>query len=252
VSEDSSSRRSGRRQLWLDPSVASAWQDGIDSGGEPLTSAGGRGTARLVSVAGVTAVVRRVRRGGLLRRLLPDRFMSPRRALRERQALERLRELGIAPCCLAVEAEGRLLVSLTVATEYLREARDLRSVDALSPEQARVVGETVRRMHDAGVGHPDLNVTNILVESRPRVRAFVVDLDGARLHDGPVPAREREAEILRLCRSLDKWADTSRASALARAAFLRAALPAGARLDVLRRARRAHGRRAAWGRRPLP
>jgi 3-deoxy-D-manno-octulosonic acid kinase len=245
--------RKGLR-LWLDATVARAWALGLEAGGAPLSQGGGRGATRLASVEGTDVVLRRVRRGGLLRTLLPDRFLSVARSLREAAALDRLHALGIGPRCLGVEADGRFLVALTVATEHLASARDLRALGALAPAQAlmaaRVVGETVRRMHDAGVGHPDLNVTNILVAREGGLRAFVVDLDGAILSDGPVPDRERAREILRLCRSLDKWADMSATPAAARAAFLRAALPGERRLGILRRARRAHGRRAALGRRP--
>ena len=57
-------------------------------------------------------------------------------------------------------------------------------------------------MHDAGVDHPDLNLGNLMVRSGDGgPEAFVIDLDGARLHPGPLATAKRRAALLRLERS---------------------------------------------------
>ena len=54
-----------------------------------------------------------------------------------------------------------------------------------------------------------------------RWRAHVVDLDGARLAAAAVSPRRRVAEVLRLCRSIDKWTPTAATPGASRDAFLR-------------------------------
>jgi hypothetical protein len=65
----------------------------------------------------------------------------------------------------------------------------------------------VRHMHDAGLEHRDLNLGNLLV--RPGTdgagtEPFVIDLDRARLHSGPLPFRLRQGALRRLERSCVK------------------------------------------------
>ncbi len=241
--------------LWLHPDVGT-WERGLPDPLQADTIAGGRGGCRRVQAGGVVAFVRRCKRGGALARVLPDAFLSPGRALAEAHALERLAPFGLSPRCLGVQHEGRLLHRLTVAVEEVPGARDLlalaRDGERDLAGMARAAGEVVRRMHEAGVSHRDLNASNILARrDADGWRAWVIDLDDARLLPSPVPMRRRIAEILRLCRSVDKWESSATTPALARLGFLRGALPAAAwRRQAWRRARRAHDLRRALGREP--
>jgi tRNA A-37 threonylcarbamoyl transferase component Bud32 len=72
-------------------------------------------------------------------------------------------------------------------------------------EALRAGGRAVRRLHDAGVLHPDLHVKNLLVP-RGGGEALVLDLDGARVLPGGLSREDRAAQILRLDRSLVKMA----------------------------------------------
>jgi tRNA A-37 threonylcarbamoyl transferase component Bud32 len=64
----------------------------------------------------------------------------------------------------------------------------------------------VRRMHDAGVEHRDLNLGNLLVgeAGADGPRAFVIDLDRARCHAAALPFAARQAALRRLERSYVK------------------------------------------------
>lgn len=64
----------------------------------------------------------------------------------------------------------------------------------------RGIGEQIARMHEAGVAHPDLNLSNLLIEARTHA-VTIVDFDRARLHPGAVPATVRVANLERLARS---------------------------------------------------
>jgi hypothetical protein len=61
----------------------------------------------------------------------------------------------------------------------------------------------VRRMHDRGLEHRDLNLGNLLLRAAPGrpSEAFVIDLDRARVWSGPLPARRRRRGLRRLERS---------------------------------------------------
>lgn len=244
---------SRRRRAWISPALG-AWEGTLD--GAPVDAGAGRGNVVRARLGPFAAIVRTYRRGGLLGALLPDVFVSPDRALAEVEALERLAPLGLSPRPLVLEVRGAIFLRLRIAVEEIAGAANLRAVArvgaGIETDLARRVGCLVRRMHDAGVSHRDLHVGNVLVRvAAGATEVSIIDLDGARVFAGGLPAPRREREILRLCRSLDKWTATARTSAAARAAFLRAALPRGRRVAVLRRARRLHAIRAFFGRRPV-
>ena len=74
-----------------------------------------------------------------------------------------------------------------------------------SREEMAAVMEFVRRIHDAGLDHRDLNLGNLLIRGGGRnAEVFVVDLDGARLHDAPLDYRPRQRALRRLERSYVK------------------------------------------------
>lgn len=170
----------------------------------------------------VCALVRHYRRGGWLGRLLGDRYWGAERFFEEARVTERARALGVAtPVVLGVRAERvmcrwcrgdfvtREITGGRDLAFYWKRWRDTGAVlsDPLRSSLAKKLGELVRRMHDAGIVHADLNVKNLLVRIEPAspeaVEAFVVDLDKARILPS-VPAHLRAENILRLYRSLEK------------------------------------------------
>lgn len=168
------------------------------------------------------ALVRHYRRGGFLGRFLGDRYCGAGRFFEEARITEKARSLGIAtPEVLAVRAEkvGWGWYRGDLVTRQISGSRDLddylatwrwRGIGPGDPQRGtilRKLAELLRRMHDAGIVHGDLNVKNLLLRIEPEggeaIQAFVVDLDKARILP-TVPARLRAENILRLYRSLEK------------------------------------------------
>jgi tRNA A-37 threonylcarbamoyl transferase component Bud32 len=182
-------------------------------------------------------VVRQYAHGGVLGPLLGTLFLRPSRMRREFQVALHAMGAGVltaAPVALRLERMRGLLFRAHLVTEEIAEARDLLEVlrglaagNIPSPEAradlARAVASTVAAMHNAGIVHGDLNVRNLMVRNAfdgPEV--FVIDFDKAR----PVPyltSEQREANLLRLERSIWKWAESRRTvSTTDRLRFLRA------------------------------
>jgi 3-deoxy-D-manno-octulosonic acid kinase len=71
------------------------------------------------------------------------------------------------------------------------------------------VARAIACMHDAGIAHADLNLTNVLVRAdgdAPQV--LLIDFDRARVFSDPLSQRWRERNLHRLRRSLDKLDST--------------------------------------------
>jgi 3-deoxy-D-manno-octulosonic acid kinase len=173
---------------------------------------GGRGSAVSVSLPGIgTVVLRRYRRGGLLGKVLIDRYLFGSRPFRELTVLALARSRGVpVPEVLGASStrvdlfwhRGRIVTRLIPDSQtlplFIEEKRnDVRGVE----EVLRKTGQAVRRMHDAGIDHADLNMNNILVDARHDV--FIIDFDKATVRPTlGQPGRIRN--LKRLLRSLRK------------------------------------------------
>jgi 3-deoxy-D-manno-octulosonic acid kinase len=179
------------------------------SGREVFT---GRGEAYGVSLGGRRAVVRHARRGGVLAPLLGDRYLGAPRFVRELDIAERLTRANVpTPRVLAGVLYRRLLVHRAdVATERV-DGTDLFTLFFGAAPPAgdrrtgifRTVGALVRRLHNAGFVHPDLQLRNVLVTAEPPA-AWLLDVDTCRV----IPVRDeasRRANLARFERSWDKW-----------------------------------------------
>jgi 3-deoxy-D-manno-octulosonic acid kinase len=176
--------------------------------------AGGRGPQRLVELPGAAAPLRlrEARRGGALGGLFSNRFRSPRRVGRELALWLALRGRG-APLPVPVAAFSRRR-GLFWESHFGTLDRD-ESVDGLawlraSPsrsallEVAGALATALRRFHDAGGLHGDLNLRNVLIEGDAKgLRCWLIDLGSARLSRNAAP-RARLQDWLRLERSLEK------------------------------------------------
>jgi 3-deoxy-D-manno-octulosonic acid kinase len=207
---------------------------------EPLT--GGRGAAYRLTLGGdLHAVVRFYRRGGFVARFVADRYLGLRpRPLRELAVTTEVRRRGVrAVEVLGARVEGWLLYRGALVTAEVPAARTL--VDALAdaPDPrartaiAAAAAHTVAALHDAGIEHADLNLTNVLVHPASEglsegLVATLLDFDRARLGAGPLGAAGRRRNLRRLARSLAKLDPRGAlAGADERAAFRRAYGPAG-------------------------
>jgi 3-deoxy-D-manno-octulosonic acid kinase len=171
----------------------------------------GRGAAPSVALGrDLSVVLRRYRHGGMLARLTGTLLWGPGRPLAELAVSARAEAAG-APVphvlCLAVWRVAGPLWSALIGTREVSDALDLHAAltrEADPRERLRLVrevGAAVRRLHDAGVEHNDLQLRNVVVAEDPQ-RILVVDLDGARFHARtPVAARRRARNLGRLVRS---------------------------------------------------
>jgi len=171
---------------------------------------GGRASHPVVALAdGGRAVVRRFRRGGLVRHLNRDLYFGGDRAAEELRATEAARAGGVrAPEVLAAGRRRagpgyramlatRMIEGATDSASWLARA-DAAARAAMLREASRQIG----RMHAAGVAHPDLNLQNLLVRTADEV--WIIDFDRARVFGGSVPAPRRRRDLDRLARSAAK------------------------------------------------
>ena len=179
-------------------------------------------------------VLRRYRHGGLLGWLTATLLWGPSRALWELEVTVRA-ERADAPvphvACVAVWQVAGPLWSALIGTVEIEDGEDLLSWLRRSRDRAkrlalaREVGRSIRRLHDTGIEHRDLQLRNILI--RPEAghapssgglagggaaggglggaRVVVIDLDGATHHGlRGVPISRRAQNLGRLARSVIK------------------------------------------------
>ena len=178
------------------------------SQGRLVEAPGGRGSVSFITLAGLEFVLRRYLRGGLAARVSRDRYLwlgeARTRAFRELRLLAELVGLGLP-------------VPRPVAARYIRSGlgyrgelvtRRLPGVTSLAArwlageatdEDWALAGRCIRRFHDAGVRHADLNANNIMLDGRGG--AWLLDFDRGRVQR---PGPWREQVLARLGRSLEK------------------------------------------------
>ena len=181
--------------------------------GDQETRAGRGATATLELGGGPRLRLKQLRRGGALAALWRERFLGSRRLLDNlRIPLEAARR-GVAtplPVVLLVVQGPRGLFRGWLGTEEVEEATDLASLfgdgRTPQPEELESAMSVVRQMHDVGLDHRDLNLGNLLLQRADAAvpRAWVCDLDGARLLNGPLGFEPRQRALRRLERSYVK------------------------------------------------
>lgn len=176
----------------------------------PVRGQGGRGGARIVADGEREFVLRHYHRGGLVGRFVDDRFLwlgaARTRPFREWRLLAELHALGLPVPRPAAAAYWRHGLSYTadLLTERLPAVRTLAEALArgtLAVDEWRRIGATVRRFHDAGVEHADLNAHNVQLAAGGEV--YLLDFDRGRRRE---PGEWQAANLARLRRSLGKLA----------------------------------------------
>jgi len=189
---------------------------------------GGRGGVRVVAAGPLgEAVVRPYRRGGMVEKVNRRRYFLGDRAFAELVATRRLRRRGapVPEALAAVQSRCRPGYEACIVTRRIPQSAPAATLLADAPPTARAVmlesmGRAIRRLHEAGGVHADLNAFNLLLQVEGEGRAFVIDLDRAVVLDGPVPPGRARANLERLRRSFRKigldaaladWMDLERA-----------------------------------------
>ncbi|MHB0774981.1 3-deoxy-D-manno-octulosonic acid kinase [Halomonas sp. WWR20] len=168
----------------------------------------GRGSSLFVRAGHEQWVLRPYRRGGLIARLSASRYvwsgLERTRAFREMRLTRTLYDQGLPvprPVGACVWRQGPVYEA-ALLTQRLAGAATL--ADHLAQADAALlarVGATIRRFHDAGLDHVDLNARNLLVT--PDGRVWLIDLDRCRLRP---PGAWQQANLQRLGRSLERFA----------------------------------------------
>lgn len=177
---------------------------------------GGRGTVQRVALgARGAAIVRQYRRGGLLRHFVRDLYWDrPPRPFAELLCTEAARQRGVPTVEVLGAGVEWITLGLYRGTLVTREAAGvinlwewLRSNPTGVGREAVIaaVAQTIARMHETGIAHADLNLTNILVRvAKNSPAVLLIDFDKARVFPSRLPPRQRERNLQRLQRSLDK------------------------------------------------
>lgn len=194
----------------------------------------GRGrVARWRAPSGEAWILKQLRRGGLLAPLWRDRFAGCRRPMRNLTLpLEAAaREIPTPQPRALLLAEGPLgfcrawlalaeVAGVDLRTRFLSDSPP-------SPAALAQVMALVRRAHDRGLEHRDLNLGNLLVDDDGgRKRVYLLDLDRAELHPAPLDFGRRQRALRRLERSYVKTYEGPRGA--------RGSTPAGERATDLR------------------
>ncbi len=169
--------------------------------------AGGRGSVLFLDDGEREYVLRRYLRGGLPAKVSRDRYLylgeSRTRGFRELALLGRLVADGL-PVPVPVAARytrAGLLYAAGIVTLRLPPCESLAArvlAGTLGPADWEAAGRTIRRFHDAGVQHADLNANNVMVGGSG---VWLLDFDRGRLR--PPGAWSRDV-LARLERSLAK------------------------------------------------
>lgn len=183
----------------------------------------GRAAAYAVAAGGDQWVVRHYRRGGMVARLLRDRYvrLGDARPLTELRASHAARDRGVPTpeIVAAVVYDDGALYRADLATRLIPGAKDLADA-VLGPDRGdagervaawRAAGSLLRRAFGAGVVHADINLRNILVQAGDSAtpEAYLLDLDRAVVRDGAVDDVARRRMLERLHRSRRKLESAS-------------------------------------------
>lgn len=168
----------------------------------------GRGNLLFVDAGPRQWAVRHYRRGGMVGRLLVDRFFwcgeALTRSFREWRMLARLHDAGMPvprPVAAGWQRRGLAYVA-DLATERIPGAIPLSArIAAGAAVDWRAIGEVIRKFHDAGACHADLNAHNVLLDAAGKV--WLLDFDRGRFR---APGPWQRESLDRLNRSLRKIA----------------------------------------------
>jgi len=169
---------------------------------------GGRGGVAMIEAPPGACVLRHYRRGGLVARLMGDRYLwqgaDRTRPFREFLLLAEIARLGLpGPQVVAARycREG-LFYRADLITRRIADARtvaDCLAAGRLDRALAEAVGALVARFHQAGIWHADLNAHNVLVTPDG---LYLIDFDRGERR---LPAASwQQSNLQRLRRSLLK------------------------------------------------
>jgi len=169
----------------------------------------GRGKVFVVRQEAETWVLRHYRRGGFIIRITEDSYvwtgLERTRPFREWRLLQELykRHLPV-PCPVAAQViRNGVVYQANIITKCIENTRSWGSMvisGEVKKSHWRSIGLTLRRFHDEGVNHVDLNAHNILIDTSNRV--FLVDFDRSAIASDGAWKKENIKRLLRSLRKL--------------------------------------------------
>ena len=171
----------------------------------------GRGSAWFISTSETDYVLRHYRRGGLVSKVISDRYLwtglENTRAWREWKLLAHLYEIDLpAPIPVAARVYRRgLFYTADLITLKLPSTISLSESlrqNELPQETWQAIGQTICHFHQHQIFHADLNAHNILLDENNKVS--LIDFDKGQIKTG---SHWHEANLQRLHRSLTKLAE---------------------------------------------
>lgn len=176
-----------------------------------VVSSGGRGAAWFINNEWGHWVLRHYRRGGLPGKLIKNHYVflgcERVRSIREYLLLGELFKLGLPvprPLAACYRREGAIYTAAIILQRIdgVKTLLDFPTEYHLDVWQE--VGACIRRFHDHGVFHADLNCTNILIREQDR-RIYLIDFDRGHIHSHRgAQASWKQANLDRLLRSVNK------------------------------------------------
>lgn len=169
----------------------------------------GRGTTFFIQHQGRDFVLRHYQRGGLISKVLKDQYiwfgLRYTRPWREWKLLENMQKKGLpvpVPAAIKVERKG-LLYTADIMMHRIPHARSLMQIliaEELAEGYWISIGSIIRRFHEHGIYHSDLNANNIMVDDGGR--CYLIDFDRCGIRNPDL--KWQKENLLRLKRSLNK------------------------------------------------
>ena len=201
----------------MDPTLFTAeyWREqGLIVGEAP-----GRGSSLFLQATTTEQwVLRPYRRGGMAAKLSEKRYLwtgaERTRAFRELRLTASLFKQGLPvprPVASCVTRHGLMYEAalITVRIEGAKALAELLVNDLADEALLRRVGAMIKRFHQVGLDHVDLNARNILIDSHSE--PWLIDLDRCQLR---MAGKWQEANLDRLERSIKKFTSSSSISAI--------------------------------------
>jgi 3-deoxy-D-manno-octulosonic acid kinase len=171
----------------------------------------GRGTTLIVLIDKKRCALRHYFRGGAMAAILKDRYfwrgLNQTRAWQEYKLLDEMVTKGLPvskPVAARVIKQGRFYRA-DLITQMIDHSQSLAVIlrkKALSDDVWQDMGKTIRRFHQQGIYHSDLNAHNILLDDQSKV--YLIDFDKGYIR--PQEKAWQQENLDRLKRSLDKLA----------------------------------------------
>ena len=184
--------------------------------GQVRPCAEGRGAALFIEADGRRLVLRHYRRGGWMAALTADRYWwsdaDSTRSFQEWYLTYVMHRVALpvpVPIAACYRRTGRHGYKADLLTEQIVGVSSLATRIQAAPlplTEWVAIGRCLRRFHEDGVCHADLNAHNILLGERQAI--WLVDFDRARLRR---PGMWCDRNLVRLRRSLEKITDPLRA-----------------------------------------